>query len=121
MADTFPFVRCALLLQAQRESSGEHAVRLMAHLVWKRPWCAKGHQPINQQPATINHQLLRRHAGWSPNDRAPLCPPLERETRPAWGPTQHPPSVLDLHAPLSDSDLSDPTKARSAAKTNGNV
>ena len=29
MADAFPFVRSALLLQAQRESPGEHAVRLM--------------------------------------------------------------------------------------------
>ena len=81
MADTFPFVRCALLLQAQRESSGEHAVRLMAHLVWKRPWCAKGQSAY--QPATSNNQpstppqACRVVALFDEqtNNRAHLCPP----------------------------------------------
>ena len=32
-----------------------------------------------------------------------------------------PSTILDLHAPLLDCELSDPTNGRSAAKTNGNV
>jgi len=37
------------------------------------------------------------------------------------GESLQPSEVLDLHGPLFDSELSDPTKGRSAARTNGNV
>jgi hypothetical protein len=37
------------------------------------------------------------------------------------GESVQPSEVLDLHGPLFDSELSNPTKGRSAARTNGNV
>ena len=78
-----------------------------------------------QRPTQILAVTLIRHArvvallDEQTNDRAHLCPPLERGTRDCSGTGPATSRILDLRAPLSDADLSDPTKGRSAAKPAG--